>query len=61
MVGVPSASSDGSRHAPAGYALIDLFADRIRIARRTVGEGGNLVTTSVEELAPSAAHSGLAG
>ncbi|WMS42630.1 metallophosphoesterase [Acuticoccus sp. MNP-M23] len=37
MIGVPSASSDGSKHAAAGYALCDIdTADRtIRLARRT--------------------------
>ena len=50
IVGTPSASSDGSKHPPGGYALIDLAADgTVRLTRRAVA-GPDAAVRTVETL-----------
>lgn len=52
VVGVPSASSDGSRHPPAGYNIFAIDTERqvITLTRRTLCEDGRMRRTQTTEL-----------
>lgn len=53
MIGVPSASSDGSKHPIAGYALVDIDAERhtARLVRRGLAApDGKVRTTEAVDL-----------
>lgn len=61
VVGVPSATSNGSRHAPAGYALIDIGEDGFVLTRRAIDpESRRIRRVSVEEIALRSARFGPA-
>lgn len=47
VIGVPSASSDGTKHPPGGWAMIDIDTDlgTVRLTRRGLGSGNGRIRT----------------
>ncbi|WP_420392505.1 metallophosphoesterase family protein [Acuticoccus sp.] len=66
ILGVPSASSDGIKHAPAAWAMIDIDAGRrtVKVVRRgPLGRDGpltDLETVTIDALAPHPVRRGSA-